>query len=204
MQLLYKILIGILILLIFKSCHTPLNDEITEIEIYDFLNEVIPALTGGFTKCDAIRDGPILYISGEGIKSKEKIQAIKKTLALYAKSRWIKSKDIDYILSQQNDSTFRFQQNLLKKRVLTRQDLDNISGKPHSNGSFQLFYSLQKELDIYSFGRISKPFFSIDKKTAILVFEVYRNYENANGFILIYKKIDDKWIEFHKMETWIS
>jgi hypothetical protein len=195
-----KILTSILIMLFFNSCQNPKQDKITESDVYNFINEVIPTLAEGHTNCDVIVDKPILNVSGKEVTTEEELLILKKAIKGFYKNKWIKRQDIDYLLSQQNDSTFIFKQDQIHKKLISNQTIDSIFNLPDSHG----YYTLHKELNVASFGRISKPFFTRDKNTAIIVFDIYRNYENANGSIFIFKKDDDKWVLQKWIETWIS
>lgn len=199
MKILYKILTGFWVLLILYSCQNPKLDKITETDIYSFINEVIPTFEGN-TNCDVVVDKPILNISGKKTTADKDLLTLKIIIKRFYKNKWIKRKDIEYLLSQQNDTTFTFKQNQIQTKLISRKTLDSIFSLPNSHGYFTLY----EELNVASFGKISKPFFTRDKNTAIIVFEVYRNYENANGYIVICKKIDKKWTVFEWQETWIS
>jgi hypothetical protein len=192
------LLISFVIFLVFDSCQRPVHDTITESDVYNFLNEVIPVLMVNEDN-SAIKETPIINIEREGESAQENIKAIRKTLKDYFKNGWIERRDVDYILSQQYDTTFNFKQNLLEEKLITKNLMDSIAST-----SGDLYFTLHDALKINGFCRISKPFFTIYKQTVIIVFEVYRNYLNANGYIVIFKKIDDKWIEYQKIETWIS
>ncbi len=200
MKRMNKILTSILIVLILISCQKPMQDKITETDVYNFINEVIPTLTEGHTNCDVIVDKPILNVSGKEVTTEKELLILKKTIQGFYKNEWIKRQDIDYLLSQQNDSTFILKQSHIQKKLISKQTLDSIFSLPNSHAYFTLY----EEFNIATFGKISKPFFTRDKNTAIIVFEVYRNFENANGYIIICKKTNNKWTVFERRETWIS
>ncbi len=192
-----NILIIYLILgLSFNPCKSQ-TDKISDEEIYDFLNNVMAELSTDYKICDALSDktlmtidGTITTLPGEKFDSTE-------TIKQFARIGYIDSIDISYFLEQQLDSTFRFKQNKINKKLLNQEVIDSIFSLENEVG----YDVLRDSFDIKCHGYISKPFFSRDRNTVLISLEWLKGYLYGQGLIIIFKKENGLWKEVQVFGT---
>lgn len=195
-----QILKVLLIVVILPSCSSTKENKIMEQEIYGFINNVMPELTMEYADCDAISNKTLMTVDGTCPPPPGMELNPKEEFLQFAKNDWIKLDDIEFLMKQQNDSTFEFHREKILKRLIKQQTLDSVFNLPNDVG----YEILENKYNIQTHGLISKPFFTSDKKTVIIVFEKYWDYLFGQGYILIYKKIDNQWTEYKKLGTWES
>lgn len=175
------------------------HPDITEIEIYDFVNNGLSKFTQ-YQKCDAIVSKPIMTIEGTASIPPGLESNLKGEFEHIASQGWIDTSDIDFFMKQQSLDGFQYHSERLKKRIVSNTQIDSIFNIRETDG----YEILKNELNIRQIGYLSKPYFSLDKNTVIIVFEQMRGFTFGQGYILIYKKQNGSWIEFQKLGTWES
>lgn len=107
------------------------------------------------------------------------------------------------LIANKNDSLIDFK--LLNKRFVpvTVKALKKIREELRKKDKSKFDYT--KYLN-EAYLNISKPIFNCSKDWAIIVTESFSPYLEVatSGYLNIYRKLDDKWILYHKLELWIN
>ncbi|MFB6344079.1 hypothetical protein ACE1ET_20340 [Saccharicrinis sp. FJH62] len=194
-----KITVCVILLLNLISCKG-IKNTISDEEIYNFINVVLTDLSSDYKKCDAISDKTLTTIDGNHIPIPGVKYDSSKTIKHLADYGYIDSSDVNFILQQQCDSTFRLDQDKINKRLLKHVQIDSIFNLENDLG----YEVLRDSLGIKCYGYISKPLFSKDRNTVLISFEWFKGYLYGQGSILIFKKRIGVWKLEQVIGTWES
>lgn len=178
-----KMLINYLIVLIISL--SPIYSQ-----TYNLLNDIFYS-----------NEGKNMYLNSEFIKTngENSIELHKYLNENFIKENW------EYLPSSNTPSLKGFLENF---------DLSIIKKKAYSQNKNKLikFGKLQKHVIAVngfeksnSYMVISKPIFNCSKDWAILYkYSIFSIEVGTSGYLMIYRKLDDKWIEYHKISLGIS
>ncbi|PKW19999.1 hypothetical protein [Flavobacterium lindanitolerans] len=113
-------------------------------------------------------------------------------------------KDIEFIHQQMEDAVdFKLNQNFIKsKTVISFDSLLKLRNKGERTWKFWERFS--KKYGKHEYFSISKPLFSVDKKTAIVSYGFHCGSLCGEGLTEIYRLVNEKWIRIKTIETWVS
>ena len=112
-------------------------------------------------------------------------------------------KDIEFIHQQMNDTLFKLNPDLIKsKTVVSFDTLMKLRNK--GERAWKFWERFSKKYGKHEYFSISKPLFSVDKKTAIVSYGFHCGSLCGGGSTEIYRLVDEKWVRIKTIETWIS
>ena len=160
------------------------NEKISEKEIYKFLNTLLITIKEENIPVDSN------YVSYDKV---DVFKIIKNDKSLITEIDSIFSKnDLNFIKVQfKKNEKFELNQKLIANRVVIPRDTIIKFSKTDFWKSYYLEYGHR------GFSKVSMPLFSIDKKTAIISLSFICGRTCGGVEIMIYKKVNGKWI-FYK------
>jgi len=112
-------------------------------------------------------------------------------------------KDIEFIHQQMNDTLFKLNPDLIKsKTVVSFDTLMKLRNKGERSSKFWERFS--EKYGKHEYFSISKPLFSVDKKTVIVSYGFHCGSLCGGGSTEIYRLVGKKWERIKTIETWVS
>lgn len=98
-----------------------------------------------------------------------------------------------------------FDLNHLQSDIINSQNDSVIDFLKLNHNFYPASEDFRNENTRLTYVQISKPFYNCSKNWLILFIDIGNGYKNYNsGFFYVYKKEDDKWILYNKVELWFS
>ena len=124
-----------------------------------------------------------------------------KYLELYSNKRYIRKKDISYILDQvKNSKSEKLDPDKFSINTMTRDEIDGIF---KSMGLDSAINYLHKK-DIKRIGYFLSPLFSKDRSVVIFWAVEWMDPLAAHGYIFIFKRKSNEWKMIEKGHTFVS